>query len=179
MKIKCCGCAALVEDITGKPHKYIGASQGCWNLYTEVLAKEYGEYNYLKHTHRLTVDTYAIQHPGRMGEQFAKRTTSPGQPGRQSIQSVNVHLISLYFVLVKKMNGSNATKLIGEILQRSPAFDWLEPPVPNGTVTVVDVLKAANLAEHELIVTKWAEDVFACWFSKHSDAIERMGTIVY
>ena len=138
MKIKCCGCAALVEDIMGKPHKYIGASQGCWNLYSEVLAKEYGEYNYPKHTHRLTVDTYAIQHPG--------------QPGRQSIQSVNVHLISLYFVLIKKMSGSNATKLIGELLHRGPAFEWLEPPTPNGIITVADVLKATNLAEHELIV---------------------------
>ena len=117
MKIKCYGCAALVDNVIGKPHKYIGASQGCWNLYTEILAKEYGEYNYPEHTHRLTVDTYAIQHPG--------------QPGRQSIQSVNIHLISLYSVLVKKMNGSNATKLIGEILQRDPAFEWLEPPVPN------------------------------------------------
>lgn len=63
-KIKCIGCGALVEDLAGKPHKYIGASQECWNLYGEVLAKEYGEYNYPQLTHRLTVDTYAIQHPG-------------------------------------------------------------------------------------------------------------------
>ena len=165
MKIKCYGCAALADNITGKPHKYIGASQGCWNLYTEVLAKEYGEYNYPEHTHRLTVDTYAIQHPG--------------QPGRQSIQSVNVHLISLYFVLIKKMSGSSATKLMGKILQCNPAFEWLEPLTPNGTITVVDVLKATNSAEHELIVTKWAEDVFACWFSKHSEAIERLAKIVH
>jgi hypothetical protein len=172
--IKCYGCSALVEDIEGTPHKYIGASQGCWNLYTEILAKEYGEYNYPELTHRLTVDTYAIQHPGCLPEQSSKGATRAGQPGWQSIQSVNVHLISLYAVLVLKMRGSDATKLIGKILRGNPVFEWLDPPVPNGTITVVDVLKATNQNEHEVIVEKWAEDVFGCWFSKHGEVIKRM-----
>src|SRR5690554_6743187 len=98
---KCYGCGATVDNIAGKPHKYIGATQGCWNLYGQVLAKEYGEYNYPELTLRLTVDTYAIQHPG--------------QPGSQSIQSVNGHLVSLYFVFVKNLSGKEATKKIGEI----------------------------------------------------------------
>ena len=64
-KIKCYGCGALVNNIEGQPHKYIGAPQGCWDLHGKSLAKEYGEYNYPELTHRLTVDTYAIQHPGQ------------------------------------------------------------------------------------------------------------------
>ena len=60
-KINCYGCGALVDDIEGKPHKYIGAVQGCWNLYGQILSREYCEYNYPELTHRLTVDTYAIQ----------------------------------------------------------------------------------------------------------------------
>jgi len=172
--IKCYGCGALVEDIEGKPHKYIGASQGCWNLYTEILAKEYGEYNYPEHTHRLTVDTYAIQHPGCLPEQSPKGMARAEQPERQSIQSVNVHLISLYAVLVMKLRGRDATKLISKILRGNPAFEWLEPPVPNGTITVVDVLKVTTQEEHEASVKKWAEDVFGCWFSKHGEAIKRM-----
>jgi len=158
--IKCYGCGALVEDIAGKPHKYIGASQGCWNLYTEVLAREYGEYNYPDYTHSLTVHTYAIQHPG--------------QPGRQSTQSVNLHLASLYAMLVKKMSRIYATNLMGQILRSNPVFEWLEPPVPNGTITVIDVLKAPKLEEHEVIVKNWAEDVFGCWYTKHEKTIHRL-----
>ncbi|MGB5944229.1 MAG: DUF5946 family protein, partial [Leeuwenhoekiella sp.] len=58
-KIACYGCGALTENLDGVPHPYIGASQGCWNLYGQILAKEYGEYDYPELTHRLTVDTYA------------------------------------------------------------------------------------------------------------------------
>ncbi|MCL2384082.1 MAG: DUF5946 family protein [Oscillospiraceae bacterium] len=162
--INCYGCNALVENIEGQPHKYIGAIQGCWNLYGEVLAKEYGEYEYLEHIHRLTVDTYAIQHPG--------------QPSRQSIQSVNIHLISLYAIFIKKLNGKEATKMIGEILKKEHNFEWLEPPVPNGEITVTDVLKATNKEEHEKAVKEWAENVFDCWYSKYKQIIENYAEIL-
>ena len=157
-KIKCYGCGALVDNIAGQPHKYIGAAQGCWNLFCQILAKEFGEYKYPENTHRLTVDTYAIQHPG--------------QPSRQSIQSVNLHLISLYCVLVKDLSGREATKIMGKILENKPNFEWLEPPVPNGHITVIDVLKAANQQEHEKIVREWAEDVFSSWYLKYRRTIE-------
>jgi Family of unknown function (DUF5946) len=159
-RVKCYGCGALVDNIVGQPHKYIGATQGCWNLYGQILAKEYGEYNYPELTHRLTVDTYAIQHPG--------------QPGRQSIQSVNVHLLSLYFVFVKNLSGKEATQKMGEILAKEPKFDWLEPPIPNGQITVIDILTATNQEEHEKKVREWAENVWDCWYSKHGQAIEKL-----
>ena len=158
-KINCPGCGALVDEIEGRPHKYIGANQGCWDLYGQILAKEYGEYNYPELTHRLTVDTYAIQHPGL--------------PGRQSIQSVNGHLISLYFIFIKNFSGKEATKIIGDLLAREPKFNWLEPPVPNGHKTVINVLQATSKQEHEARVREWAEDVWACWYEKHRDTIKK------
>ena len=124
------------------------------------MAKEYGEYGYPELTHRLTVDTYAIQHPG--------------EPGRQSIQSVNIHLINLHAILIKNFSGENAAKAMGGILAKQPAFKWLEPPVPNGTKTVIDVLKASSKEEHEKLVREWATDVFGCWCSKHMDMIEAL-----
>ena len=80
--VRCPGCGALVPDVPGLPHPYIGASAGCWEIFGQILAKEYGDYGYPITTHQLTVDAYAVQHPG--------------QPERRSIQSVNSHLISLY-----------------------------------------------------------------------------------
>ena len=73
----CAGCGALVPVTDGPTHPYIGASPGCWAIYGEVLAREYGEYAYPP-VHRLTVDAYAAQHPG--------------VPSRRSIQSVAIHL---------------------------------------------------------------------------------------
>lgn len=90
-------------------------------VYGEVLAREYGEYGYPEPTHKLTVDTYAVQHPGK--------------PGLQANKSVNVHLMGLCCVLEPGMDGRQATQAIGLVMRRHPAFAWLEPPVPNGRIT--------------------------------------------
>ena len=152
-KIKCYGCGALVTDIPGKPHKYLGANAGCWEIYGEILAKEYGEYGYPETTHRLTVDTYAVQHPGT--------------PSRQAIQSVNLHLISLQLILEQNMNGRGATYAMRKILGRSEGFVWLDPPVPNGQITVLDVVKAQDLPTHQRYVEEWARDVWKAWSFHH------------
>lgn len=76
----CVGCGALVPEIEGPTHRYLGAPPGCWAVYGEVLEKEYGDCSRYALNHRLTVD--AAQHPG--------------VPSPQSIQSVAVHLIRLY-----------------------------------------------------------------------------------
>jgi hypothetical protein len=151
--IKCYGCGALVKDIPGEPHKYIGASAGCWEIYGEILAKEYGEYGYPETIHRLTVDTYAIQHPGK--------------PSRQSIQSVNTHLISLYLMLEKGQEGKEATLAIGRVLKYADEFVWLEPPVTNGKMTVLDVIRAKDFSQHQELVHKWARDVWNAWSAYH------------
>jgi hypothetical protein len=158
-KIICYGCGALVDDIHGEPHKYIGATQGCWNLYGIILAKEYCEYQYPETIHRLTVDTYSVQHPGK--------------PCRQSIQSVNMHLLSLYLILEKNMNGKIATRALGNILSKKMKFEWLEPPIPNGTKTVIDVLLAKDYTEHEEKVIEWARNVWNCWYTKYKEIIKK------
>ena len=156
--IKCYGCGAMVDNITGNPHDYIGTVQGCWNLYGQILAKEYLKYNDLEMTHRLTVDTYAVQHPGH--------------PNRRSIQSVNIHLISLYYIIVKNIDEKYVTKLLNKILSKKPIFKWLDPPEPNGLKTIIDVLKAKNIEEHKIYVKEWAEDVWNYWYNKHGEIIK-------
>jgi hypothetical protein len=41
--IPCTGCGAMVPDIEGPTHRYIGASPGCWQIYSEMQARGYGE----------------------------------------------------------------------------------------------------------------------------------------
>ena len=159
-KIECYGCGALVENVDGKPHPYIGATQGCWDLYGQILAKEYGEFQYPELTHRLSVDTYAIQHPG--------------VPSRKSIQSVNIHLISLYYIFKHNYSGKQATKKMSELLAKEPKFERLDPPHPNGKLTVIDVLTAKDKDEHIEKVREWAASVWNCWYTKHKDKIEEI-----
>jgi hypothetical protein len=149
----CWGCGAVVPAMDRSGQRYIGASSGCWAVYGTVLAREYGEWRYPA-IHRLTVDTYSVQHPGT--------------PSRQSIQSVAGHLIGLFVVLELGWLPAQATQAIRSAVEQSEQFIWLEPPQTRGNLTIVDVANAATLAEHEQVVQQWACSVWESWRFHHS-----------
>jgi hypothetical protein len=155
--VACIGCGARVPDIDGPTFRYPdSASPGCWAVFGEILAMEYGPFNY-PDVHRLTVDTYAVQHSGR---------ATP-----QTIQSVTVHLISLGSVLERGYASDQATQMMGRAIARyKDGFEWLPPPDSLGAVTVLDVVGARTLAEHSSRVERWARSVWQAW-AQHHDAI--------
>jgi len=150
--ITCPGCGAFVESGDGPVHAYIGAPAGCWKVFGMVLEREYGEYQYPEDIHRLTVDTYAVQHPG--------------QPGAKAQKSVNLHLLSLYLWFEKKLPHAQIVHVL-EAAGGETEFPWLTPPRPNGKRTVLDVLKARSLEEHSVAVEAWAADVWQAWAAHH------------
>ena len=153
VKHTCPGCGVRVNEGGKAPHPYIGANAGCWDLYGKVLAKEFQERAYFEH-HRLTVDTYSIQHPGI--------------EERRSVQSVNIHLISLAMIFVKGLNYGYATRAMGPMIERHrESFFWLNPPeTPYGT-TVMEVLAAKSARDHCDLVIKWARHTWEIWGEHH------------
>jgi hypothetical protein len=152
----CPGCGALVSSADGPTHAYYGAAPGCWALYGEVLAREYGDFRYAR-LHRLTVDAYAAQHPGR--------------PERRTIQSVAVHLIGLHLSLeaaAGEWAGHDLSPVLQAAADRSAGYHWLEPPPSLGDVTVSDVHAAADPVEHLRTVRRWAEHTWAAWAPHHA-----------
>lgn len=152
----CIGCGALVAVSDGPTHAYIGASPGCWQLYGEVLAKEYGEYRNPP-VHRLTVDAYAAQHPG--------------EPGRRSSQSVAVHLMGLHLILDRGFTPSRATHTLGQLVDQLAPFPWLALPAGRGAVTVLEVHAATTLSEHTRRVEDWARSVWNAWSVHHGAVV--------
>lgn len=53
--IRCPGCAAVVPDVDGPTHRYIGGAPACWAAFTELLVQGIAPYG---------GDAYAAQHPG-------------------------------------------------------------------------------------------------------------------
>ena len=83
----CVGCGAMVPDLEGPTHRYIGASPGCWAAYGRLSEKEASDFRFMRY-HQLTVDAYCVQHPG--------------EPSPQSIRSVAVHLVGLHLQLERE-----------------------------------------------------------------------------
>jgi hypothetical protein len=148
----CPGCGLVLPPREGTTHPYLGASAGCWALYGEILAREYGDPAYSR-LHQLTADTYAVQHPGA--------------PERRSIQSVALHLMTLCLFLEDGVDPRRGPALHKRFVRERARFGWLEPPRPNGRITVADVHRAASPAEHERAVETWARDVWAAWSGHH------------
>lgn len=151
----CPGCGLVLDANDGPTHPYLGASAACWALYGELLAREFGPLDYPPE-HRLTMDAYAVQHPG--------------VPERRSVQSVAVHLMSLCLVLERGLAPERATPVLGRLPKKDLDLRWLEPPRPNGTLTLRTPLEAAAGEEHARAVEAWARDVWEAWSAHHDTA---------
>jgi hypothetical protein len=148
----CPGCGVVLPEYDGPTHPYIGASAACWALYGELLAHQYAELGYPE-CHRLTLDAYAVQHPG-------KREA-------RSIKSVATHLCGLYLVLERGLDGPAATALKNRVVAAEPRFMWLNPPGQAEALTVKDVLETRSDIRHCDAIETWARSVWATWELHH------------
>ncbi len=162
--IACIGCGAHVPDVDGPTHAYIGASPGCWAVYGELLAGEYLDRD-RGAMQRLTVDAYAAQHPG--------------VAGRQSSQSVWVHLVGLCLALEAAQPADRTTALMARFVGSRKDLPWLEPPASLGDRTVIDVRAAVGIDAYHQAVAEWAAATWVAWESHHetirAEVVELLG----
>jgi hypothetical protein len=150
----CPGCRAAVPDLAEmREHPHIGSAPGCWLLYSEVLAREYGDLRYTP-AHQLTVDAYAVQHPGL--------------PGRRTAQSVAIHLVGLCLSLERGRGALELPRLRQGLAPPKRVFPWLAPPDSLGEVTVADVHAAETPEAHRATVDRWARSAWEAWSLHHA-----------
>ena len=148
----CFSCGARTPLVDGPTHRYMASSPGCWALYGEVLEREYSDFGYGA-LHRLTVDAYAVQHPG--------------EPSRQSVRSVCMHLAALTAVFRHGMAPGDATGLLQRLAERED-YEWLEPPASLGRLDVTYVHAATGPDDHLARVEAWARAAWLAWKDHHA-----------
>ncbi len=150
--LKCSSCGGEFPEIDGPVHPYMKSSPGCWATFGEVLSREYSDPEYFS-VHRLTVDSYAVQHPG--------------SKDRQSIQSVALHLIRLCMFLERDLVAEKANDVMLEAGKYKHTFIWLAPPPFMGEITCADVAKTTTKDMHKKLVLEWARSSWDAWSSHH------------
>src|SRR3954470_7209248 len=116
----CPGCGLnMPARSTDRYDGYYNASPGCWSVYTEVLAVEYGNAVLFGQVHQLTVDTYAVQHAGEP------------HPDK----SVDVHLFALHLGLVKGIRSPSIPPLMQRLATEIEVWPHFEPPTDTGPLT--------------------------------------------
>jgi hypothetical protein len=151
--VPCMGCRGTFPDEEGPTHAYMQSTPGCWAAFGRVLAREYSD-PLLLPVHRLTVDAYAVQHPG--------------VPSRQSIQSVGVHLVRLCLFLEHNLAPEQANAAMLAAARHKSRTHWLAPPSDLGPLTVADVDAAGSVEAHMATVRRWASQLWQVWAPHHA-----------
>lgn len=141
-----------LDQIEGSRHAYMISSPACWAKFGEVLACEYSDPALLA-THRLTVDTYAVQHSG--------------DGTRQAVQSVGLHLARLMIQLEAPLPPKETNDVMLRLGPRKASLERLDPP-KTFAMTIMDVWSVRGTAGHPQAVRAWAESTWREWDRHHA-----------
>jgi Family of unknown function (DUF5946) len=149
---RCPGCGGNFKAIEGPTHAYMISSPACWERYGRILAREYSDPVLLR-THRLSVDAYAVQHPG--------------DGSRRAIQSVGLHLARLMLQLDRTLEPPETN----DIMLGLGGHEASLPPLsaPDGyTMTVLDIPLDGTTDDHAAAVRAWASATWCAWSAHHA-----------
>jgi hypothetical protein len=128
-----------------------GGKAGCLKLFEEILAREFSDYRYGR-IHRLTVDSYSLQHPDkymRSGKSFA------------------AHLTGMCAALEYE-DAPALNQLVQKWLSTNPQIvKPVQLPAQRGNLTIAYVHSASDADEHIKRVREWAQDVWEEWAEHH------------
>ena len=147
----CIGCGGLFDPQCGPTHAYMKSSPACWAAFGRILGAEYSDPRLLP-SHRLSVDTFAVQHPGGSS--------------RRAIQSVGLHLARLYLQIEKEVSPADANAFMLRFSRRKSELPRLQPPA-SFRITTGDVHLSAGTDEHIPVVRAWAESAWDDWSMAH------------
>ncbi|HBS36675.1 MAG TPA: hypothetical protein DEA50_16610 [Parvularcula sp.] len=155
----CRGCGGLFAPFDGPVHDYMESSPACWRAFGHVLAAEYSTPELLP-VHRLSVDTYAVQHPGGAS--------------RQAIQSVGLHLARLYLQLEHPRPPKETNEVMRAFAGRKESLTRLTPP-EKFSMTLADVAPFIGAPPHAAKTMEWARAAWNDWSGAH-EYIKRWAT---
>lgn len=119
------------------------------------MAREFSDFRYGR-VHRLTVDTYSLQHPDRY---------------MRSARSFAAHLTGMC-VFMEHGGDRELLRLLQRWLNGKRVVE--KPPLPEavGELTIAHLIEAQSPEQHRRRVYEWAEDVWQAYAACHTLASE-------
>jgi Family of unknown function (DUF5946) len=138
----------------------IAGLDACRGLFDEIIAREFSDYRYAR-LHRLTVDTYSLQHPDRF---------------MRSAKSFIAHLTGMCAAMENE-DASSINRAVQEWLNGPTAIERPPdvPPLRRGSLTVVDVLAVQDPHAYLQRIREWAGETWKAWSTHHTLAREWIG----
>ena len=130
---------------------------GCLKLFEDILAREFSDYRYGK-IHRLTVDSYSLQHPHEY---------------MRSAKSFAAHLTGMC-AAIESEEAFVVNGIVQKWLSSNPNVEKpVQLPEHRGNLTIKYIHEAADVDDHINRVREWAREVWNAW-SIHHDLARRL-----
>jgi hypothetical protein len=150
----------VLPDRHFDPPDRFNASGECWQLFSNLscytVSKQDAEF-----IHQNAVDAYEAQHAG----------------GKTRNITVVFGLIGLYLALEKGFTGKQVQQAHMRIAKIRRDWPRLEPPVQAATLTIMDVLAAADGAGKDTMIRKWMIAVWDSWADRQEWVRETTGAL--
>jgi hypothetical protein len=133
-----------------------GGRAGCRARFDDYIARDFSDVLYFR-THRLFVDTYALQHP----DQFCR-----------SAKSLAAHLVGLGWILESGASPAIGPDALHRWLDGRTDLDKPALPVNHGAITIGDLSGEADPAAWADQVLHWAHSTWQAYAPLHAQARE-------
>ena len=151
--IACPQCGAVVPATNGPRHVYVPSAPGCWAAFGALRGDEMLRFPDSPENN-LSVDAYMAQHPGDGTD-------------RRDRQSVFVHLASLCAVLERGATPARSPDVLRAVLASRTEYPVLRRAHGPGDLTVLHLVKATDVADHDRRARAWAASVWESWRDHH------------
>jgi hypothetical protein len=139
---------------------YFNVSNECWSLFTEVIGREFSNAVLFGQVHHLTVEAYAVQHPG----------------GAHPDKSIDIHLAGLYLMMERNVAPSAVATYMQTLAERVRDWPHFEaPPADAWTQTIFDVAMADD---HIAAVREWSAGVWAAWSPQRDRVVALLDALI-
>jgi hypothetical protein len=143
---RCPGCGLTMPGGNTTAYDgYFNASNECWSLFTEVIEREFSNAVLFGQVHHLTVEAYAVQHPG----------------GAHPDKSIDIHLAGLYLMIERNVAPSAVAPYMQKLAER--VRDWPHFDAPDSNAWTQTIFDVAMADDHVAAVREWSAGVWEVW----------------
>jgi len=137
-----------------------GGTEGCQRLFETIGLREYEDMRLARY-HRIVVDVYALQHPGRYG---------------RSAKSFAAHLTGLCAWLENETNSRSVNALVQRWLSGPSPIQKPTLPPSYGAITIRDLVDAEDPVRYGEVLRNWARATWDAYAPLHATAREWIAT---
>jgi hypothetical protein len=172
----CPGCGALFQPHDGPTHRYVGASAGCWALFSwsvvsgaaDVVAGLVAQSRIPDRVVVAPTRTDAFSLDPLFGDAYAVQHHGENSP--QAIQSVAVHLLDLHAIITDQ--ATQPGWAIGRALRKRGVFHKLAPSPLGRALTYRHLFPGGGVVT-PATRTQYVVSVYEAWMALHRSTVEQ------